>query len=75
VVNLFVEADAPLSSTYHFTLNPNESGFNTFECTIVDAPSDPKTNWDNEACLESELHVVSWGYSSQGFAVMTVRDK
>jgi len=67
-----IEADAPLSSTYHFTVN---QGYDSFTCTVVNAPADPKTDWSNEACLESEVHVISWGYSTEGFAVMTVRDK
>jgi len=72
VVEGFVwEADAPLSSTYHFTVN---QGYDSFTCTVVNAPADPKTDWSNEACLESEVHVISWGYSTEGFAVMTVRD-
>jgi len=64
---------APWSSTYHFTVNPND-GAPLFECTVFDAPADPKDNWDNFPCVENSLIVISWGYSSEGFAVMTVRD-
>lgn len=66
-------SNAPLSSTYHFSINANE-GAAPFECTVVDTPADPKGDWDNVPCIESDLIVISWGYSSEGFAVMTVRD-
>lgn len=65
---------APLSSTYHFFLDPNENGANIFECTVSDAPASAQQDWDNIDCDESDLHDISWGYSTQGFAVLTVRD-
>jgi len=74
VRNLTWESFAPLSSTYHFFLDPNEGGSNIFECTISDAPASAQEDWDNLLCSQSDLHDISWGYSTQGFAVLTVRD-
>jgi len=68
------ESFAPLSSTYHFTLNPNENGAGIFNCTISNAPASAQEDWDNLLCAEDDLHDISWGYSTQGFAVLTVRD-
>lgn len=62
---------APTSSTYHFTVAGDGANF---DCTISDAPASPQDDWDNVTCDEDDLHDISWGYSTQGFAVLTVRD-
>lgn len=62
----------PLSSTFYFELN---TGSKTWNCTIIDAPADPRDTWWNLPCAEDINHAVSWGYNSEGFAVMTVMDR
>jgi len=71
VQSLTWESFAPLSSTYHFFVAGDGA---TFECTISNAPASAQEDWDNVTCDEDDLHDISWGYSSQGFAVLTVRD-
>lgn len=66
-----LESFDPLSSTYHFTL---DNGPNTFDCTVINAPSSAQVSFGNVPCAEDGGHLVSWGYNSEGFAVMTVAD-
>lgn len=62
---------APLSSTFHFTL---DTGTSTWNCTLFNAPADPKDTFYGSPCAEDSYHAISWGYIPEGFAVMTVAD-